>query len=141
MNEDTRIVVTDLVFSVLSIVLNVYLLRVRGFGREDFDLRSAAIGAVETASHQYVAEHEPVASTLEDWPGEFAFVLFVVGSNRPLSRFVSSEESRGLGGGVGALCYRLVFGVVFDLPEGRRRRWLSRWRSALVSRVRSIVSR
>jgi len=50
--------------------------------------------------------------------------------HRLLYRFVPSEESVTIGSLVGLVVYRLVFGVLFGVPEGRLqwssplRRWL-----------------
>jgi uncharacterized BrkB/YihY/UPF0761 family membrane protein len=121
MSERTRIVLTDVSLNAVSILQNVHLLRELrdGFGWADFDSRSAAISAGETFCYWYLSEHEPVVSKLENWPGQLVFALSIIISRRFVSRYVSSEDSMSIGGSVGALVYRLVFGVVLDVPESR----------------------
>jgi hypothetical protein len=142
MNENTRPVVTDLAFGVFALVMNVYLLRElrEGFDRAEFDVRSATIGAIETACHTYIAEHEPVGSKLERPSGELAFFLSRVVSRRFVLGGVPSEDSASIGNSVGFLLYRVAFGVVFDLPEGRSRRWSTRLSSSVTPRVRSRLA-
>ena len=110
MNEDTRVVVTELAFGVFALVMNVRLLRAlrEGFGWTEFDVRSATVGAIETTCYTYVAEHEPVVSKLERPSGELAFFFLHVVSRRFVPRGVSSEDSASIGNGVGcALSSRL----------------------------------
>lgn len=93
---------------------------------EDVSTEAVGVGLCCGAVSLYVRDHEPLASVLDDFWGRLAFSGLEQLLIRLVGRTYSSRAlfSGAVGGGIGTVLYRLVYGVVYDVPPARlRRQW------------------
>ena len=130
MDERARVVVSDLEASLAFLWLLGHIRRRFPDSEDTLDVRSLVVGAVSGFSIQYASERDPIAPGLERYRTQLLRSFVIQAYHRLLYRFVPSEESVTIGSLVGLVVYRLVFGVLFGVPEGRLqwssplRRWL-----------------
>jgi hypothetical protein len=124
MVSQLRAVGTDMVGGLLWIAIALGGIRRND---EDFSRRAVSVGLCCGLTYSYVYEHDPLAAMLDSFWRRLAFsgleqllVQIVIRKRSP------SEMLSGLIGlGIGTILYRLVYGVIFDVPPARLRRGLS----------------
>jgi hypothetical protein len=120
MNDRTRVLVTDIGGSLLTLVIRR---QSRQWLPEEYcdDLapRSVLISAISGFGEQYITEHDPVAAKLDQFNYLLAYSLALYVYHRLLRRFGLSRDSFTTGHLVGIILYRVVFGVIFDVPQAR----------------------
>jgi hypothetical protein len=119
MNENTRVVLIDLGASLpfAGLLLPWVLTH-----RDELDSRSLLAGAISGFSIGYVTEHDPVVSRTERYRNRLAQSVILHLYQRLLYRLFPSMGSVSVGYPVGVVSYRLCFGVIRPVPEGRLRR-------------------
>ncbi|PSQ20169.1 hypothetical protein BRD01_14980 [Halobacteriales archaeon QS_8_65_32] len=133
MNENTRAVLID--FGV-SLPFAGLLLPQMFTHRDELDSRSLLAGAISGFSTGYVTERDPVVSRTERYRNRLAQSVILHLYQRLLYRLFPSMGSVSVGYPVGVVSYRLCFGVIRPVPEGRLRRaslldWVRRSREGL----------
>jgi hypothetical protein len=122
MDQKLRAAVFDIGAGIIGLISISYIYAGDNQDRQ-FDIASAIIGLAEETAFLYLREHDPIAPQLETLADRVGFVATGTMQRRLLTGQVPSQYSWSIGHCIGIIIYRIVFGILIDLPASRLQKW------------------